>query len=118
MIRFFIRGGFPVFRDLRIAFAGGGTAHGQVHADFAAFALKVGTQAGKDLFRHILGDADHMLGGPGHFAVLLDKLGTGNFTYRALFRRFGSFMYVSAYRAYPLHNDLPPNMIFSFPALA
>ena len=105
VLGFFECGGLPVFRNLRIAFTGGGAAHGEVHADFGAFTLEVGAQAGLDLFRDVLGHADHMLGCPGHFAFLLDELGTGNLTNGALFGRFGPFMNVSADGAYPLHND-------------
>ena len=103
VLGFLKRGGLPVFGDLRIAFPGSGAAHGQVHADFGAFAFEVGAQAGLDLFRNVLGDADHMLGRPGHFAFLFDEFGTGNLAHRALFRRFGSFMNIPAYGTYPLH---------------
>ena len=46
VLRFFKSGGLPVFGDFRIPFTGSGAAHGQVHADFGAFAFKVGAQTG------------------------------------------------------------------------
>jgi hypothetical protein len=53
-----------------------------------------------------------MLGGPGHFAFLLDELGAGNLALGAPFRRFGSFMYVTTDGTYPLHKCLPPILLF------
>ena len=50
--------------DFRIAFALGLTAHGEVHADFRAFAGEVGLEAFDDLRVRVGGDADGVLASP------------------------------------------------------
>lgn len=67
----------PSFGDFRVAFTVGNAAHGQVHANFAALAVKVLAQALDDIFRSVLGDTDNMLG---HIGIigLFDELGSGS----------------------------------------
>ena len=98
-------GPLPVQADLRIAFPVGDAGHGQVHADFAAFAFKVCPQASLNLFRGILRDADDVLCRPGHLAALLNKLGAGDVADRALCGGIFAFIDITANRTYEFFHD-------------
>ena len=63
--------------DFRIAFALGLTAHGEVHADFRAFAGEVGLEAFDDLRIRVGGNTDGVLASP------LQFFGFFNFEFRA-----------------------------------
>ena len=104
MLGLFERGGLPVFGDLRVAFAGGGAAHGQIHADLGALAVEVGAQAFLDLFGRVLGDADDVLGRPfGAFGLNdFDELLAGRLAQGALGRAFLGHNDFSADGAFPL----------------
>ena len=94
--------GLVVLAYLRIALTEGCSCHSQVHTYFGALALEVGTQICLDVLRHILGNADHMLGSPGHFALcLLDELICRCLTYGALLRCLIALVNITAYRTYP-----------------
>ena len=119
VLSLFQSGLLPVERDLGIALARGDTAHGQIHADLGALALKVGAQTGDDLFLNLsrnvraedLADADNVLGGPAHLAGLLHELGGGNLTYRAELGGRVALMNVTANAANPLFHVCEPPVI-------
>ena len=67
-----LKGGFlPIQRDLGVTLASGGAGHRKVHTDLGALALEVGAQTLYDLGRNgcVLGNADHVLGSPGHLGI-------------------------------------------------
>ena len=111
-----LQGGLlPVHADLRIALAVRDAPHGQIHADLAALALKVGAQPGDDLFLHFLrnvraehlADADDVLRRPGLLLRLQRELAAGDMAHRAFLRRRIAFMNITANRANPLfHNKI------------
>ena len=118
----FQTGLFPVHADLRIALAVRNARHGQIHADLAALALKVGAQTGDDLFLHLggniraehLADADDVLRRPGLLLRLQRELAAGDMAHRALRRGRIAFMNVTANRANPLfHNKILHQINFS-----
>ena len=84
----------PGFGDLGVALAVSHAAHGQVHANFAALAVEVLAQTLQDLFRGVLGNADHVLGHIG-VILLLDELGSRGLADRAVLRD-GTFGDVAA----------------------
>ena len=97
----------PGLSDLGVTLAVSHTAHGQVHADFAALAVEVLAQALQDLLGSILGDTDNVLGNIG-VVLLLDELGSRRLADGAELRdrTFGDIATDSAnvFR----HNNKPP----------
>ena len=102
MLSFLVSRLLPVQTDFRIALAVRNTRHRQIHADLAAFTREVRTQTVDNLLRSALRYADHMLGSPSHFALLLDELARRNAALRALLRRILAFPNITANRANPL----------------
>ena len=98
MFRFFIGGLFPVEADFRIAFSVGDSGHGEVHADFGAFAVEVLAEAFEDFGGDAGSDADGVFGGPAHGAGFFLKFGCRGFALRAEFRRGIAFVNVTADR--------------------
>ena len=109
VLGFFKSGLFPIQADLGISLAVGDAGHGQIHADLAAFAVKVGAQLVNDMLldilRHLgakgLANADDVFGGPGQFTLHFSKAGTGDLALGAELGRRVAFMNITANRADP-----------------
>ena len=109
VLRFFVSGFFPVKGDFRVTLSGGDARHGEVHTDFGAFTVEVGAEAFFDFFRHILGDADNMLGSPGELFVLqFNKLFGRGFADGAGDRGGFAFDDFTADQAFPLSLSISP----------
>ncbi|MPM99178.1 hypothetical protein SDC9_146369 [bioreactor metagenome] len=98
----------PVHADLGIPLAVRDARHGKIHADLGAFPFEVRPQAHLDLLGNVLGNAHHVLGGPGHIALLLHKLGGGSAALGALFRRSLALVHITANAADELFHDSFP----------
>ncbi len=82
--------------DLGIALTLGHTAHGQVHADLAALAVKVGAQILDDVGGSAFGHAHYMLVSENQtLGGLLVELRGGSATDRALLGRGVALVYVT-----------------------
>ena len=75
MIGFFHSGLFIVQTDFRITFTESNAGHREIHTDFGAFAVEVGTEVVLDVFGNILGNAKNVLGSPGLALNNRNKLG-------------------------------------------
>ena len=92
---------FESFSHFGIAFAVGLTAHGEVHANFGAFATEVSVEVGDHLFVATFGYADFVFGnelelGSGvHFFEFI----SANAAHGAFFGSVFTFVYETAYSA-------------------
>ena len=75
VIGFFHSGLFIVQADFRITFTESNAGHREIHTDFGAFAVEVGTEVVLDVFGNILGNAKNVLGSPGLALNNRNKLG-------------------------------------------
>ena len=97
------------FGDLGIAFAVRDAAHGEVHADFGAFAGKVGVETIHDLLVVDFAVADAVNSGERHVGLigLGDELGGGSLALGAEFGGIVAFVDIAADLANVLHDGVP-----------
>jgi hypothetical protein len=103
-------------RDLRIALAFGNAAHGKVHADLAAFPVKVRLQVFDNVLFNALGNSDHVFGGKSPSRGLVLELGSRRLTLGT--RRGGlvSGIHVTTHCTNPFfHNSDTSNKYFERP---
>ena len=107
MLSFFVSCLLPVETDLGITLSVGDSRHCKIHADLAALACEVVSETLEDLGINVLGNADNMLGSPGHALFLLDELLSGSAADGALeaLRNRIAFINITANGTYEFHND-------------
>ena len=107
VLSFFVSCLLPVETDLGITLSVGDSRHCKIHADLATLACEVVSETLEDLGINVLGNADNMLGSPGHALVLLDELLSGSAADGALeaLRNRIAFINITANGTYEFHND-------------
>jgi hypothetical protein len=83
------------FGNLRVTLPLCDAAHGKVHTDLAALAVKVRPQVIENIFLNTLGNTDHMLRSIGSSCILRLKLGRRRLTLRTGHWRLIALMHIT-----------------------